>query len=368
MAPSTVPEEQGNRSVEPPQESPDQGPGEPPEDAIPDKPTVAPPEGIGRICDGEGNFREEVISGSYTAMGTNPEGSDPTSYSGIVTLGLAEDGIFRQAWLIGKSDYRGTGVLVGDVLAVDWGAKFPVNYQVQCNGTLVGTWANGLASETLTPSGCEGEAIQPGDLAGSYTVRGTNPSSIGTLDDPYEGVATVMEETPNFYRISWRVGAGATATMSSGTFALEGKTVSVDWGDIERYPTVYDRHCGRGILLGIWADGKGTETLLPIECGREVGRDLSGSYDVFVVGTDGIVQAGTEVLEAGVGDEYTLVRTIDTRNVTGQGSLEGSTMVVGWSEGPAATFAVDWCGGFLLGVWDDGEGFNVTKEHLVRRA
>eukprot|EP00803_Ostreobium_quekettii_P010436 evm.model.scf_4.5 EVM.evm.TU.scf_4.5 scf_4:141539-151041(+) len=366
-APPAVPDRQRNQPEEPQNEAPQDGPGDSAEESTSDAPPALPPQGSGPLCEGQGKIITESIPGSYTAIGTNPKGTAPETYRGFVTLSIDEDGFFRQAWLIEETlDYRGQGVLVDDILTVDWGSTFPIVYRVGCNGTLVGTWANGQATETLIPAGCQGEGIQPGDLSASYTVTGTNPASIGALDDVYEGVATVTEESSKLYRINWRVGTGETAAMSSGTFSPEGNTVSVDWGDLERITTVYDWHCQRGILLGTWADGKGTEALAPRVCDRDVGKDLSGTYDAFVVGADGIVQTGEEILEAGVGDEYSLIRTINDRNVTGKGSLKGSAMVVKWSEGPTATFAVDWCGGFLLGVWDDGEGFNVTKEHLVR--
>lgn len=142
-------------------------------------------------------------------------------------------------------------------------------------------------------------------------------------------------------------------------------TITVDWGAIDRFPAAYDLHCGTGALLGTLENGRATGTLVPRQCGGEVAKNSSGSCDVSVVGTNGIVQTCTEALDAGVGDMYTFVRAIGARDVMGEGALEGNTVTVEWSEGPTASFAVDWCNGFLLGVWDDGEGFNVTKENLV---
>ena len=88
------------------------------------------------------------ISGKYSVHGTNPNG---TMYYGFVTIRRDGDR-YRFDWVISTGDtYRGTGILNGRSIVVDWGQQFPVIYQVGPNGVLTGTWNGGTASETLVP-------------------------------------------------------------------------------------------------------------------------------------------------------------------------------------------------------------------------
>ena len=88
------------------------------------------------------------IGGTYTATGTNPDGS---AYRGSCVVALRPDGSYSFSWAIGESTSAGVGTLEKGVLTVDWGDDSPVIYQVQKDGTtLVGTWADGDATEKLT--------------------------------------------------------------------------------------------------------------------------------------------------------------------------------------------------------------------------
>jgi hypothetical protein len=88
------------------------------------------------------------ISGKYSMHGTNPNG---TIYHGFVTIHRDGDR-YRFDWVISTGDtYRGTGILSGTSIVVDWGQQYPVIYQVGPNGVLTGTWNNGTATETLVP-------------------------------------------------------------------------------------------------------------------------------------------------------------------------------------------------------------------------
>ncbi|HTX74227.1 MAG TPA: hypothetical protein VMC79_15455 [Rectinemataceae bacterium] len=88
------------------------------------------------------------IGGDYAAQGTNPDGS---AYRGSCIVGLNADGSYSFVWQIGDSSYAGVGVLKNGVMTVDWGDSSPVIYQVREGGkTLVGTWSNGTATETIT--------------------------------------------------------------------------------------------------------------------------------------------------------------------------------------------------------------------------
>mmetsp|Transcript_22313 Transcript_22313/g.35572 ORF Transcript_22313/g.35572 Transcript_22313/m.35572 type:complete len:137 (+) Transcript_22313:4825-5235(+) len=87
------------------------------------------------------------LSGSYTAEGRNPDGS---AYTGEVQMTQSAD-VISMAWRVGSSSYIGTGVRAGRVLTIDWGQATPVVYVVMSDGSLHGTWADGLGLERLTP-------------------------------------------------------------------------------------------------------------------------------------------------------------------------------------------------------------------------
>lgn len=87
------------------------------------------------------------LEGTYAVQGRNPNGS---AYSGTVTITVQNDIAYLQ-WSIAGTTYRGQGRLAGTVLTIDWGAKDPVIYQVNSDGTLAGVWSGGQASERLTP-------------------------------------------------------------------------------------------------------------------------------------------------------------------------------------------------------------------------
>lgn len=91
----------------------------------------------------------DTLEGVYNARGTNPNGSQYTGTCRVTNIG---ENRYRFEWSVGGS-YRGIGTLVGNTLTVDWGSEAPIIYKVQADGTLVGTWANGRASETLRPAG-----------------------------------------------------------------------------------------------------------------------------------------------------------------------------------------------------------------------
>ncbi len=89
------------------------------------------------------------LPGTYRIQGVNPNG---TTYGGQVMITPAGSDIFTVTWLVaGKQTFSGTGTLRGRVLTVEWGQPYPVIYQIDDDGTLKGTWANGTASEDLLP-------------------------------------------------------------------------------------------------------------------------------------------------------------------------------------------------------------------------
>jgi hypothetical protein len=88
------------------------------------------------------------IGGTYSARGTNPNGS---TYYGTVII-KSEGDHYQFTWLIaGNQTIKGVGVASGNTLVVEWGQKYPVIYNVGSDGLLRGKWDNGRAIETLTP-------------------------------------------------------------------------------------------------------------------------------------------------------------------------------------------------------------------------
>jgi hypothetical protein len=90
------------------------------------------------------------IGGNYSVDGTNPNG---TTYTGTVTITRQGSNRYRFEWVIANGDrYSGAGTLRDKTISVNWGQRYPVIYQVGDDGILEGTWANGTATETLTPN------------------------------------------------------------------------------------------------------------------------------------------------------------------------------------------------------------------------
>ena len=91
----------------------------------------------------------------------------------------------------------------------------------------------------------------PPDISGTYAAHGTNPN--GTT---YRGSVTIRRDGDH-YRFVWLIASGDTY---QGTGVLNGRTVTVDWG--QKYPVVYNIG-PNGVLTGTWNNGTATETLVP---------------------------------------------------------------------------------------------------------
>lgn len=89
------------------------------------------------------------LGGQYAVAGRNPDG---TPYKGKALVAVRGDGRYDFLWHIGGLQ-RGIGTLAGTTLTVDFGDAFPVVYELRTDGSLLGTWADGRASEELTPVG-----------------------------------------------------------------------------------------------------------------------------------------------------------------------------------------------------------------------
>jgi len=87
------------------------------------------------------------IAGKYRSQGLNTDGS---SYQGVVDV-VQQGQAVEFTWVVGKETMRGSGLIEGRVVTIDWGDTTPVIYVVMENGELHGTWADGLALEKMTP-------------------------------------------------------------------------------------------------------------------------------------------------------------------------------------------------------------------------
>ncbi len=89
-------------------------------------------------------------------------------------------------------------------------------------------------------------------LPGKYTIiEGMNPDG-----STYGGKVIITTDgvTYNFF---WRISGGDTYR---GKGVLRGDILTVDWG--QKYPVIY-RVADDGTLRGRWANGRGSEYLMP---------------------------------------------------------------------------------------------------------
>ena len=91
-----------------------------------------------------------TIAGRYSVVGTTPKGQ---SYTGQVTIRGGGDNVVVEWRLADGTNYTGQGSMKGDVVTIDWGDAHPVIYRLEPQtGVLRGTWANGRATDVLTPN------------------------------------------------------------------------------------------------------------------------------------------------------------------------------------------------------------------------
>ena len=90
-----------------------------------------------------------TIAGLYSVVGTTVNGQQ---YSGQVTIRGGGDNVRVEWRLKNGTNYAGQGSMKGDIVTIDWGDAHPVIYRLEPEtGVLRGTWANGRATDVLTP-------------------------------------------------------------------------------------------------------------------------------------------------------------------------------------------------------------------------
>ena len=166
----------------------------------------------------------------------------------MAALTPAREG-YRFNWWIGRSVFTGSGHFAGRMLVVDWSRKHPVVYTFATARRLDGEWANNSATETLElyAAAAETHMSPPG---GQYKLTGRNPNQT-----TYSGSVSIRARREGF-EVGWRIGS----TTYRGTGTLDGNILTVNWG--QPTPIVYAL-AADGSLRGLWAGGRGEETLTP---------------------------------------------------------------------------------------------------------
>jgi hypothetical protein len=90
------------------------------------------------------------IAGVYSVAGTTVNGQ---RYTGQATVRGGGDAIKVEWTLANGTTYAGQGSMKGDIVTIDWGDAHPLIYRLEPEtGVLRGTWANGRATDVLTPN------------------------------------------------------------------------------------------------------------------------------------------------------------------------------------------------------------------------
>ncbi len=181
------------------------------------------------------------VAGVYKVAGTNPNGS---RYRGMLVLNEAGNGQYEFIWWIAGQKFRGVGELAGRMMVVDWNSQKPVVYTFEQDGVLDGEWADGSATDVLTPFGVADKQGVP--VNGRYSVNGRNPDG-----SKYRGTLDVDGDGSN-YRLKWKLGG----TAYEGEGKLVNGLMVIDWGGKE--PIIYAVRAD-GTLAGLWESGKASE-------------------------------------------------------------------------------------------------------------
>jgi hypothetical protein len=90
------------------------------------------------------------LAGLYSVVGTTVNGQ---RYTGQATVRGGGDAIKVEWTLANGTTYAGQGSMKGDIVTIDWGDAHPLIYRLEPEtGVLRGTWANGRATDVLTPN------------------------------------------------------------------------------------------------------------------------------------------------------------------------------------------------------------------------
>ena len=189
------------------------------------------------------------IAGSYSATGTNPNGS---AYKADLVITPHED-VYQFTWTSGKVSYDGVGVMSDNEVAVSFtdGSSGKgcgvVLYKIASDGSMegkAGYWGTNLMEiENAVPQKKGGS-----DLDGVYDITGKTPDG-----KDYKGTLTVIKSGPG-YTFDWNTGGSL-----SGLGIRAGNFVAVGFGGKQCSFVGYDVQPD-GTLDGKWG-GLGVKSL-----------------------------------------------------------------------------------------------------------
>eukprot|EP00803_Ostreobium_quekettii_P010856 evm.model.scf_2589.2 EVM.evm.TU.scf_2589.2 scf_2589:10207-11508(+) len=303
-------------------------------------------------------------SSPYRVEGTYVGGAP---YTGTCTITRLRGKTYRFRWFnaaitaSGASQpslYTGTGKLKRGVIAVDWGGGSPAVYAVLEDGRLRGNWANGLATENLTPERVEGIGGASGpDVSGCYAVKCANPR--GTW--PYTGTCRVTRQGGNVFRFRREISSGTAKAVPevfvhTGTGTMTEAGIRMDWGACA--PAMYEI-LKDGRLRGVWAGGRATDDLTPVfdevEEARTAGG-IAGAYRAEGRRPDGSTYRGScEIGRQDEEGEFGLDWRWEGGSQTGVGRMEGGKLRVQWGDHEDAVYEI-LRDGRLQGRWGEGKG------------
>ncbi len=277
--------------------------------AVPGMPTVQTQRAV--IMSNQGDILDMALSG---------EDADGNRISGGMLITTTSDVTVNVEQSYGGNTFTGTGIVVGDVIAVAYGEPTcsVAAYQVQSDGSLVGSWTN--IGETRVAA----ESATPVDIVGSHDVTGTNQDG-----SRYTGTLDVSADN-QVHAFTWVVG-GSTL---EGVGILRGNIATAAFGGEECAVMSYFIMPDGG-LSGQWAfigtDISGSESAL-LPPGKTAAEDLSGSYDVTGINPDGSDYAGSLVIDSNSdGATLGLTWTFGSNTpVEGVGIRQGNMLLVGY--------------------------------------
>ncbi len=89
-----------------------------------------------------------IFSGTYDVFSRNRNGS---KYTGTAVVAVSGNRV-EMSWLISSGPtYTGKGTIKNGRMVVDFGGHHPAACEVARDGSLLGKWDTGRASETLIP-------------------------------------------------------------------------------------------------------------------------------------------------------------------------------------------------------------------------
>lgn len=268
--------------------------------------------------------QDSILDGVLT--GENVDGS---RYQGAMTITQTSEHTVEIEQVFSQTRYSGTGIIVGDVLAVALGDErcSVAAYTVQSDGSLAGNWTS--LGETRVAT----ETAVPVNITGLHRVSGTNQDG-----SQYSGTLDVSVDNQVHY-FRWVVG-GATL---EGVGILRGNVVTAAFGN-QNCAVMSYFVLPNGSLSGQWAfigtDIAGSE-LAVLPDGQVVGEDQNATYDVTGTNPDTTTYTGRLTVQPNADGETLSLTWVFGNNppVNGVGIRSGNMLLAGFgSEGCGVNF------------------------------